>query len=446
MFDDIIHSLNLKVENVESISHAFKNNTHFYFIKLVSRGIFCPNCGQYTQKVHEYKTISLNHSIFIAENASVIYKARRYICPHCSKTAFEHSPFKSHHPRLTLKTIQNVLLLLKDYNQTFSMVAKKTNLSVTEVITIFDEHVQIERKKLPEAMCIDEFFFSRHAKNKYACMLINFKNGLVLDILPSRHKSDLRTYFKMISLEERMNVKYITMDLYDNYRDIAYHWLPNAVVCADSFHVIKNINDVLNKLRITKMHNYEDNKKSDEYYLLKHKNYLLFKDSLDISDTEYKKNRHFSMRYTDGQLLEKMLSIDEQLKEGYELKELYMIFIQQDDPDTIESFLELIINNYKLSTIVGFQKLGNTLESWKKEIINSFIKYDKRKLSNGPIEGRNKYIHIILELANGYSNFKRFRNRAMYILNKFETHSDRILDVYSVRGKGKERGKYNTKK
>ena len=36
-----------------------------------------------------------------------------------------------------------------------------------------------------------------------------------------------------------MNVKYITMDLYDNYRDIAYHWLPNAVVCADSFHIKK---------------------------------------------------------------------------------------------------------------------------------------------------------------------------------------------------------------
>ncbi len=446
MYDDIIHSLNLKAENVESISHAFKNNTHFYFIKLVSRGVFCPDCGQYTKKVHEYKNISLNHSIFITENASVIYKARRYICPHCSRTTFENNPFKSHHPRLTLKTVQNVLILLKDYNQTFSMVAKKTNLSVTEVITIFDEHVQIERKKLSEAICIDEFFFSRHAKNKYACMLINFKNGLVLDILPSRHKADLRSYFRMIPLEERMNVKYITMDLYDNYRDIAYHWLPNAVVCADSFHIIKNINDILNKLRISKMHDYEDNKKSDEYYLLKHMNYLLFKDSLDISDTAYKKNRHFSMRYTDGQLLEKILAIDTQLKEGYELKELYMIFIQQDDLDIIESFLELIINNYKLSTIVGFQKLGNTLESWKKEIINSFIKYDNRKLSNGPIEGRNKYIHIILELANGYSNFKRFRNRAMYILNRLETYNEKILDVFSVRGKGKERGKYNTKK
>lgn len=153
---------------------------------------------------------------------------------------------------------------------------------------------------------------------------------------------------------------------------------------------------------------------------------------LDISDTEYKKNRHFSMRYTNGQLLEKILAIDEQLKEEYELKELYMMFIQQDDKDTIETFLELIISNYKLSTIVGFQKLGNTLESWKKEIINSFIKYDHRKLSNGPIEGRNKYVHIILELSNGYSNFKRFRNRAMYILNRLETYSEETLDVYSI--------------
>lgn len=180
--------------------------------------------------------------------------------------------------------------------------------------------------------------------------------------------------------------------------------------------------------------------------MLKHKNYLLFKDSLDIGDTTYKKNRHFSMRYTDRQLLEKIMAIDTQLKEIYELKELYMIFIQLDDLDIIESFLELIINNYKLSTIVSFQKLGDTLESWKKEIINSFIKYDNRKFSNGPIEGRNKYIHIILELANGYSNFKRFRNRAMYILNRLETYNEKILDVFSVRGKGKERGKYNTKK
>ncbi len=33
------------------------------------------------------------------------------------------------------------------------MVARKTNLSPTMVQTIFDEHVQIERKPLSEAIC-----------------------------------------------------------------------------------------------------------------------------------------------------------------------------------------------------------------------------------------------------------------------------------------------------
>ena len=56
-------------------------------------------------------------------------------------------------------------------------------------------------------------------------------------------------------------------------------------------------------------------------------------------------------------------------------------------------------------------------------------------------KNEHKYVHIILELANGYSNFKRFRNRAMYILNRLETYSKEILNVYSIREKGKERGK-----
>ena len=118
------------------------------------------------------------------------------------------------------------------------------------------------------------------------------------------------------------------------------------------------------------------------------------------------------------------------------LKELYMMFIQQDDKDTIETFLELIISNYKLSTIVGFQKLGNTLKFWKKEIINSFHTYDGRKLSNGPIEGRNRTVKVILRLANGYTNFDRFRNRVLYVLNKYETYSEKILDVHKIRKTG----------
>ena len=163
IYNDITRTLNIKEENLESIDYAFKKYHSYYFIKLVSRGVFCPKCGRYITKVQTYDSIRLTHSIFISHHTTVIYKRRRYICPHCKVTKSEPNPFQSSHPKLTNETVKNVLLLLKDYNQTFSMVARKTDISVTMAQTIFDEHVQIERKLLSEAMYMDEFYFSRNA-------------------------------------------------------------------------------------------------------------------------------------------------------------------------------------------------------------------------------------------------------------------------------------------
>ena len=38
------------------------------------------------------------------------------------------------------------------------------------------------------------------------------------------------------------------------------------------------------------------------------------------------------------------------------------------------------------------------------------------------MEKRNDLIKKILKIANGYTNFKRFRNRAMYCLNTLADH------------------------
>ena len=57
---------------------------------------------------------------------------------------------------------------------------------------------------------------------------------------------------------------------------------------------------------------------------------------------------------------------------------------------------------------------------------NSFRK--TVRVTSGPVEGRNKYIKIIIRLANGFSNFDRFRNRALYVLNKNESPSDMRIE------------------
>lgn len=83
--------------------------------------------------------------------------------------------------------------------------------------------------------------------------------------------------------------------------------------------------------------------------------------------------------------------------------------------DFRKELLETVIAEYKLSDIKYMRNVAMTLENWKEEIINSFHIYDGRKLSNGPIKGRNRIVKIILRLANGYTNFNRFRNRVLYV-------------------------------
>jgi len=438
-----MHSLDLEEINVKKIDYQYHNNQHYYFITLVSRGIFCPHCHSYTKMVHGYRNHTIRHSIIIKENLVIVYRQRRYICQYCGKTSVEYNPFVNSKSKLSNKTVEKALELLKDYNQTFSSVARLLNITPTEAQNIFDQYVQVERKKLQKVVCIDEKYFSSKAKSKYICTLIGFKNGVIIDILESRKKSALIHYFSQIPIEERKTVKFFSMDMYDNYRSAVKLFFPHAIICADSFHVQKNMNSAVDRIRCKVMNRYKNDKKSNEYYLLKYKNYLLFIDSLKIDETHYHYNCHFKCRMTESKMLEDMLKIDNELRCAYELKELYSVFnSSMNHPDSKAEELNSIISAFKISGIASFSELGETLENWKEEIVNSFNTYEGRRINNGPIEGRNKYFDIMLNLANGYKNFKRFRNRAMYVFNKYENYSDKPLDVENVKSIGKKRGKY----
>ena len=202
------------------------------------------------------------------------------------------------------------------------------------------------------------------------------------------------------------------------------------------------INAALDSVRKRVMRRFEHNKKSDEYYLLKYRRNLLFTDyELDAYSTP-KYNHHFKYAVSDSTKLEMMLAIDLELSEAYNLKESYIFFNSKEyDAHIRQEVLDSLISRFLDSEVIEFNNVGETLLRWRKEILNSFSTITKKiktkdgsstssfRVSNGPIEGRNKYINTILRLANGYSNFQRFRKRCMYCLNRFETHSQDKLST-----------------
>lgn len=75
-------------------------------------------------------------------------------------------------------------------------------------------------------------------------------SNTLLDLLDARRKNVLEEYFIHIPIKERLNVQYVNIDMWQTYVDIAERYLPNARICVDSFHVIKHLNDAMDKIRL----------------------------------------------------------------------------------------------------------------------------------------------------------------------------------------------------
>lgn len=441
MIDFITSLFDLKDSDVDYCKEVSKGNRHLFYVQLVNRGKRCTNCGTYTRHVKEYKNKRISHSVLLNEPSSIIYHARRFICPKCNTTFYEDNPFSTQYTRISDDTVKNTLQLLKNYNETYASVGRKVYLSKTVVMQIFDEHVQVKRGELSTAIGIDEFYFSRHAKKKYALMILSLNKGYVIDLLPSREKRKMSSYFRSIDKNERMNVQYISIDMTENYRDIIKIYFPWAKICVDPFHVIRLICDALDQVRLRYLRKYSNNTRSDEYYLLKYQKRLLFKEVKHQKYSSVKKNHHFKYTITDYQKREMLFSISHEIEDAWTLKERYLYFDEETlSPEERRETLELLINAFIASDIPEMISVGLTLSNWKEEILNSFCTITKTvkdkngnkikktvRVTSGPVEGRNKYLKTILKLANGYKNFDRFRNRAMYVLNIQEEPSNHRL-------------------
>lgn len=450
MKDFIIKLLDLKEEDLDSIDSITQWNQADFLITLKTGDHVCPKCGAFTHYVKDYKIRKLKHKILIHFDSTIFYNQRRYVCKDCGKTFVEKAPFTGNRNVMTPTTVINILNDLKPYTATYSSVAKKYGVAVSTVVDIFDKHVQIPRKNLTEILCWDEFYFNRHAKKKYAFMIMDFKKKYIIDIVESRWNEDLYNYFFNIPLSERNNVKYIIIDMYKNYKLLCNVFFKNATICIDPFHAMKKVNDSLNTLRKRIMRTYQNEKKiSREYKLLKNCYYLILKNKDDLKDEDYEYNHILNAHVTESYITERILEINPHLNEAYKIKEEY-IALNDETPESFkgraekEKELNSLIRRMMISYIPEMIDCAKTLKNWEEEILNSFIWFEGRRLSNGPIEGKNNYIKKIISNANGLQNFERARNKFMYSQNLYEKYTV-SEHKKKIKKAGKQRGKYKKK-
>lgn len=391
-------------------------------VKLVAKDKFCPICHTKC-KIHGYYKRKLKHSTFANKPCIIYYEQRRYICLECCTTSCEQNPFIDTSERITYETKINVLNDLKHPEATYTSVANRYDLSPTKVIRIFDKHINIERKPLPRVLSIDEHYFpnSDH-EGKYCCLLMDFETGVMVDIIPDRRKNSLMNYFSKIKLmtmnrntlkSELDNVQFVSIDMYDSYRDIAHIYFSKAKICADSFHVLKHLTDDFRKLRMRLARTTED--PVLKYLLVKFRHVFDHNKELD-NEARYNRQLGYFVNYRG--IRDMLFEAFEELKVAYELKEYYIRLNANISLNEASRAIDEAIYRFEACGVAEYDEFYRLLSNWREEIINSFTRIGCRRINNSFMESKNRIVGRLIFNANGFVNFKKARNRMLYCLNE----------------------------
>jgi len=439
---------NLIITSVES-EVINKERIKLVSVKSNKKKAKCSRCGTYSKSIHDVlkpsKILYLDNS---GEKTYLLVTRRRFNCKKCKKHFTEDLGLTNTNGQLSLKVKQKVLKDFMDKDKTIRSIAEDNHISEDKARCIFNEATKAYPKQvhyLPEIISFDENSTYTNA-GIYSFILNDPIHRITLDILPSRKKEDLVKYFTNVL--NRRDVKVVIIDLYDTYKEVIKICFPNAIIVADPFHFTKRVLKALDDVRLRLINKYEDNKKSNEYYMFKNRvnksllltTFLETKYELKVKNNRLKKqaegktkkkvtnkfndywygiikvkrNNKF-IEITRLDRLHQVLNMDNELKSAYNLKEEFMRIVNYTKYEDARKSLKDWIKECKRSRIPEMISASKTIENWLDEIVNSF-KDDR--YSNGFTEANNNVIDKIVSVSYGYKNFQFFRKRVLVILRK----------------------------
>ena len=338
----------------------------------------------------------------------------RYKCKRCHKS---YSPPIRGIERGFRVTNQVRAFVNNDFTRamSFKQIGEKYNLSTARVLQMFDTNIPIVYKlPMPKILCIDEIRFVSEGGIKYCCVLYDFFEKKIVDIIKSRQLPYLKEYFSNLSKEERDNVEVFISDMYDGYATVKDLYFKNATHVVDNFHVITQMTRAVNSLRIRTMNGYTY--KGDTLYNFMKSKWQLFLCREEHIPDKYIVRKDTGETHHCDELVYSCIKLDNDFWEGYlTLQDLFHHSYYSTFDESLK-FVEYISNKLRKSNSELLQKVGDTYYKWRVEIANAFTRQVKGiKYTNAIAECINNKLKTILKSAYGYHNFERFRKRALLI-------------------------------
>ncbi len=351
----------------------------------------CPRCGKVAVKEHGRKSQSKKDRRLRDKAVILMLIKRRFKCYSCGKVFTEPDEVFGARRRSSYRFRE--YLGLEALHQTVRRVAQKERVGEGLVRGCVAEEVGKALKakgvgKTPELMGLDEF--SVRKRQLYHTAICDLVNGEVMEVVEGQGKQKVEEYLNRLPDPEK--VKAVAMDMHEPFRQAVQTCLPKAKVVADKFHVIRHINEAVDKVRSRHQGGNIRGKRKDLF----RSRYTLLKGAEKLVDWEKEKLNRLFYRYPE-------------VRGAWELKEGFRTWYKESDRGKAEEMLGLLEHRIARNSSPEFKELLSMFTNWREEILNYF----DHRITNGFVEGKNNRIKTIKRMAYGYRNMDNFRMRIL---------------------------------
>ncbi len=374
----------LKFEGINFISQ--EENDKYIILSFVREDIrpVCPQCGSSKIHINDWRIHKATDLPINNKPVKIHIKKQRYICKDCNKTVTgslkDIEPRKQHTNKVIPFIKEKVRFM------TFKNCSQELSLSSTTTMRIFKKNTHYsEPTEFPKILHIDEFKGNSN-KEKYQLAIINGETKKVFDILENRKQKTLLEYLKKPSGAPEI----VVMDMWEPYYTAVKKLWPEAIIVADKFHYIRQVNWCVRDVRIRVQKSHPKGNKLKKYWKL----FMMNSSKLSI----FQKER-----------LEELLSLDEELKLAYRIKESFEQAISDNGCNAHKQF-DNWLDFLQTINLSEAKALYSTFENWYPEVTASFY----YNYTNGVAEGINNKIKVIKRQAYGIRNFDNFRLLIMH--------------------------------
>ena len=365
----------------------------------VEKPASCPHCKGKESREYKGKEQRIRHQDIWGKKSYLVLWHPSYQCTECGLFYTPQWSFAQYTPHYTDAFVKEIVRLAQ-------------GSSLVHVSWLLDEpYSNVERmyydylmkqdgpKRLrwqAKHIGFDEIAI-RKGHGDFILIVYDLDKGLVLDILPDRKQATLKNYLCSLPPETRASIQSVCIDMWWPYRDCILKELPSALIIIDRFHIAKELNKAIDKIR----------------------KQLLAQGQFAQLSGEERKQLTWAVRYSPKMLrkkpkykrvLKKAMKLSKPLRQVLALRSQFKQIFDRKRPQEVRPRITEWLrqaSRTKLAPILDFLKTFHNWRTW----IMMFVPL---RYTNAAAEGLNNKIKLIKRLGFGFESIVHFRLRILH--------------------------------